>query len=336
MWKSGSVVCKNRDFFCGKGNRCLLKKQFTGSELMKKLIYLILPILVLLTLHEYNDVVYHWPYSIKPENPEEAYVVKNIDGDTIKVRINGDEETIRMIGVDTPETVHPSKPVEFYGKEASNFTKALCPTGSTVYLTYDWDPRDKYDRLLAYVWYRRDEQWIMHNLNLIVNGYGHAYTVFSFDKDYMELFVEAEQKAREKGYGLWQDYEKLFEESNKNQALQKPVATGEKETATLVMSESKGDLEIAYVQYEGSSEYVEIINRGSETQTLKGYKLISTKGEDEFVFEDTMLSPGESLKIYSGPEAKDNVWTTDFIHNNSGDGVVLQDEASNIISFYYW
>ena len=49
-----------------------------------------------------------------------------------------------------------------------------------------------------------------------------------------------------------------------------------------------------------------------------------------------MLSPGESLKIYSGPEAKDNVWTTDFIHNNSGDGVVLQDEASNIISFYYW
>src|SRR6056297_3541191 len=221
------------------------------SELMKQLLYLILPLIVIFTLHEYNDVVYQWSYTIEPENPQQALVVKNIDGDTIKVRINGTEETIRMIGVVTPETVHPSKPVEFYGKEASNFTKALCPTGSTVYLTYDWDPRDKYDRLLAYVWYRRDEQWIMHNLNLIVNGYGHAYTVFSFDKDYMELFVEAEQKAREKGYGLWQDYEKLFEESSKNQVLQEPVATGEKETATLVMSESKGDLEIAYVQYEG-------------------------------------------------------------------------------------
>jgi len=316
-----------------------LKKKSIGSEWMKKLLYLILPIIVILTLHEYNDVVYQWPYSIRPDNPQEALVVKNIDGDTIKVRINGDEETIRMIGVDTPETVHPSKPVEFFGKEASHFTKSLCPTGSTVYLTYDWDPRDKYGRLLAYVWYRRDDQWIMHNLNLIANGYGHAYTVFSFDEDYMALFVEAEQRARKRGYGLWRDYENLFkesEDSDRSQSVQEPVSSINKEPSTLVMSESKGDLEIVYVQYEGSAEYIEIVNHGIAKTSLKGYKLSSTKGNDEFVFSDLSLSPGESVRIYSGPEAKGIIWTTQFIHNNDGDGVVLQDEVSNIIAFYYW
>src|SRR6056297_3152519 len=224
------------------------------SELMKQLLYLILPLIVIFTLHEYNDLVYQWPYSIKPENPQKAQVVKNVDGDTIKVRINGNEETIRMIGVDTPETVHPNKPVECYGKEASNFTKALCITGSTVYLTYDWDPKDKYDRLLAYVWYKRDEQWILHNLNLIVNGYGHAYTVFAFEEDYMSLFVKAEQYAREKGYGLWQDYDSIYkeiEEPTTSQTVEKKDDREKRTTSALVLSEAKGDLEIAYVQYEG-------------------------------------------------------------------------------------
>ncbi len=172
---------------------------------MKRLLYILLPLIILMTIHEYNGVVYQYNYSIEPKNPQEALVVKNVDGDTIRVRINSGEETIRMLGVDTPETVHPNKPVEYFGKEASDFTKALCPVGSTVYLTYDWDPRDKYSRLLAYVWYKRDDQWIMHNLNLIANGYGHAYTVFSFDEDYMKLFVEAERKARERQLGLWND-----------------------------------------------------------------------------------------------------------------------------------
>ena len=82
--------------------------------------------------------------------------------------------TVRLT-VDTPETVHPSKPVEYFGKEASRFTKAMCRVGDTVYLTYDWDPRDRYNRLLAYVWYKADNgKWILHNLNLITNGYGHA------------------------------------------------------------------------------------------------------------------------------------------------------------------
>ena len=306
---------------------------------MKKLLYLILPLIIIFTIHEYNDLVYHWPYNMQPQNPEEAYVVKNIDGDTIKVRINGNEETIRMIGVDTPETVHPSKPVEFYGKEASNFTKALCPTGSTVYLTYDWDPRDKYDRLLAYVWYKRDDQWILHNLNLIVNGYGHAYTVFAFDEEYMALFVKAEQYAREKGYGLWRDYDSLYKESEEpgySQQVEQKDQNEDRKTSALVMSEAKGDLEIAYVQYEGALEFVELVNNGNDTIPLEGYQLTSTKGDDVYVFTNVNIAPGEIIKVFSGPDATENVWSNSFIHNNDSDGVILQNDESDMIAFYYW
>lgn len=306
---------------------------------MKKLLYLILPLIVIFTFHETNDVVYQWPYNMQPENPEEAYVVKNVDGDTIKVRINGYEETIRMIGVDTPETVHPSKPVEFYGKEASNFTKALCPTGSTVYLTYDWDPRDKYDRLLAYVWYKRDDQWILHNLNLIVNGYGHAYTVFAFDEDYMSLFVKAEEYAREKGYGLWRDYDSLYTESEEplsSQPVDQKDSTEKRRSSTLVMDEAKGDLEIAYVQYEGALEYVEIVNNGNEAVSLDGYRLISTKGENEYVFSKVSIASGEIIKVFSGPDATETIWSHAYIHNNNGDGVILKNDESDMIAFYYW
>lgn len=309
------------------------------SEVMKKLLYLILPLIVIFTLYETNDVVYQWPYSMQPVNPQEAYVVKNIDGDTIKVRINGDEETIRMIGVDTPETVHPSKPVEFYGKEASNFTKALCPTGSTVYLTYDWDPRDKYDRLLAYVWYKRNDEWILHNLNLIVNGYGHAYTVFPFNEDYMSLFVTAEQYARAKGYGLWRDYDSLYKESQGSEttpAVEKSDNTEERKSSALVMSEAKGDLEIAYVQYEGALEFVEIVNNGNDIVLLDGYQLISDKGQDVYVFSNESIAPGEFTKVFSGPDATENIWSNGFIHNNDGDGVILQNDKSDMIAFYYW
>ncbi len=80
-------------------------------------------------------------------------VVRVIDGDTIKVEIDGKQESVRLIGVDTPETVHPRKPVERFGKEASEFTKRIAE-GQTVKL--EPDPgnadRDRYGRLLRYVY----------------------------------------------------------------------------------------------------------------------------------------------------------------------------------------
>ena len=132
---------------------------------------------------------------------ETARVTRVVDGDTLVVSIAGEEERVRLIGVDTPETVHPQKPVEYFGKEASVFTK-LMAEGRTVRL--EGDPqnfdRDKYRRLLRYV-YLPDGRLL--NAEIIRQGYGFAYTRFPFSK--MEEFRVLERDAREAGRGLWAD-----------------------------------------------------------------------------------------------------------------------------------
>jgi micrococcal nuclease len=132
-----------------------------------------------------------------------AEVVDHVDGDTIRVRIPnppdglGVVETIRLIGVDTPETVHPQREVEFFGGEASDYTKSRL-LGKTVYLAFDWDLRDRYGRLLAYV-YQEDKT--CHNAEIIRQGYGHAYTKYSFR--FMNEFRDYEREARSGKRGLW-------------------------------------------------------------------------------------------------------------------------------------
>lgn len=129
-----------------------------------------------------------------------ATVSRVVDGDTIKLA-NG--ETVRLIDVDTPETVHPSKPVEAFGKEASDFTKSQL-TGERIRLEYDQSSaatghRGKYGRLLAYVF--RDRDNLDFNAELIKQGYAHAYTKYPFSR--MEEFRQYERTARENGRGLW-------------------------------------------------------------------------------------------------------------------------------------
>ncbi|MDR2608404.1 MAG: thermonuclease family protein [Treponema sp.] len=134
-----------------------------------------------------------------------AEVVDHVDGDTVRVRISNPPEalnaveTIRMLGVDTPETVHPNRPVEMFGKEASNFTKTRL-LGRNVLLAFDWDLRDRYGRILCYIY---TEDGVCHNAALIREGYAHAYTRFTFQ--FMEEFRELEKEAREQKRGLWAD-----------------------------------------------------------------------------------------------------------------------------------
>ncbi|MXY25576.1 MAG: nuclease [Acidobacteria bacterium] len=130
------------------------------------------------------------------ESTREYEVERVVDGDTIIVRGVG---RIRLIGVDTPETVDPRRPVEFFGREASAFTKRTLE-GKRVRLEYDWERTDRYGRTLAYV---RLLDGTLINAEIIRQGYGHAYTRFPFK--YLEEFRRYEREAREARRGLWGD-----------------------------------------------------------------------------------------------------------------------------------
>ncbi len=136
-------------------------------------------------------------------------VQRVVDGDTLKLD-NG--ERVRLIGVDTPETVHPGKPVQYFGKEASAFTKRMCQ-GKKVRLEYDLQKKDKYKRTLAYV-YLEDGTFL--NAEIIKQGYGHAYTRFPYK--YLDEFRRYEKEAREKEAGLWAP-DSLTDDPNKKKAV---------------------------------------------------------------------------------------------------------------------
>jgi micrococcal nuclease len=126
--------------------------------------------------------------------PATRLCVRAVEGDTLE--LDGGER-VRLIGVDTPETVDPRRPVQYFGKEASAFSRRLAQ-GRSVRLEYDQDTRDRYGRTLAYV-YLPDGTFL--NAEIIRQGYGHAYTRFPFR--YQEEFLALEREARAQGRGLW-------------------------------------------------------------------------------------------------------------------------------------
>ncbi|MBA3757661.1 thermonuclease family protein [Candidatus Saccharibacteria bacterium] len=128
------------------------------------------------------------------------YEVEEVsDGDTIIVNMNGIREIIRLIGVDTPETQHPDRPLECYAAQASEYTRRLL-TGQKVRLQVDPlnTNRDRYDRLLRYV-FTQDGRLVEQEL--ITEGYGFSYTQFPFERK--REFNEYEQQAKEGKKGLW-------------------------------------------------------------------------------------------------------------------------------------
>ena len=129
-----------------------------------------------------------------------ATVSKVIDGDTIHVSLGNSTEEIRLIGVDTPETVHPTKPVQCFGPEASHHTKELLPPGTRVFLVRDVESRDKYGRLLAYVYRAQDELFV--NFELVYNGWARPYP-FPPNTTLEASFAEAAVHAQSQHLGLW-------------------------------------------------------------------------------------------------------------------------------------
>jgi micrococcal nuclease len=128
-----------------------------------------------------------------------ARVVRVVDGDTIVVARGGGEERVRYIGVDTPETVKPRTPVQCFGKKASAFNHRLLD-GRSVRLVADAEQRDRYGRLLAYV-YRADDGLFV-NAELVRRGYATTLTIAP-NVRHAERFRALAAEARRAGRGLW-------------------------------------------------------------------------------------------------------------------------------------
>lgn len=131
-----------------------------------------------------------------------ARVIRVIDGDTIEIEGN---TKIRYIGIDTPETKHPIKKIQCFGKEALSKNKELVE-GKTIRMEKDVSETDRYGRLLRYVWLVDDnataEAGLFVNDYLVREGYAHAST-FPPDVAYAKQFGEAQKEARENNRGLW-------------------------------------------------------------------------------------------------------------------------------------
>ncbi len=137
-------------------------------------------------------------YPTKPDSTVAATVVRVVDGDTIVVASEGDEVKVRLIGVNTPETVDPNSPVEEYGKEASDYTKGVLSEGLAIELEYDVQQLDQYGRHLAYVWLG-DE---MFNVTLVKEGYAQVAT-FPPNVKYEATFIKYQEEAMSQSKGLW-------------------------------------------------------------------------------------------------------------------------------------
>lgn len=139
---------------------------------------------------EQNSPVLNGPYEVS----------RVVDGDTIVVEIDGTDTKVRLIGMDTPESVNPKEEKNTEeGVEASDYTKQLLD-GLNVYLEYDIDPEDRYGRTLAYVYL--DDGETMVNRLLVQEGYAMIMTVQP-DSKYADLFLEDQTAAREAGSGFW-------------------------------------------------------------------------------------------------------------------------------------
>ncbi len=133
-----------------------------------------------------------------PSHLVAVLVEEVVDGDTIKVRDRGRLYTVRYIGIDAPETVHPNKAVEWMGPEASRANRAYV-LDKVVLLEKDVSETDRYGRLLRYVWLSDGD---MVNEVLVRRGYAHAST-YAPDVKYQHRFLAAEREAREAKVGLW-------------------------------------------------------------------------------------------------------------------------------------
>ena len=138
-----------------------------------------------------------------------ATVARIVDGDTLVVDVGGVDERLRLIGINTPESVDRNRPVMCFGKEASAHLAELVPPGTPIRIERDVEARDRYDRLLGYVYRASDGEFV--NLRMVTDGFANQYT-FPPNVEHVDTFRSAARAAQDAGVGLWSACEHPFEE----------------------------------------------------------------------------------------------------------------------------
>jgi endonuclease YncB( thermonuclease family) len=265
-----------------------------------------------------------------------ARVVEVVDGDTIHVEIGGETYSVRYIGIDTPETVHPTEPVGWMGPEASEANRNLVG-GKTVYLEKDVSETDKYGRLLRYV-FLDDGTFV--NAELVRLGYAQVST-YPPDVKYQDLFLEMQQEARDAGRGLWGPTPTPLPVP----PTATPAPTSPPPPPTLPPT-APGEVKITYVYYDGvvprveSDEYAVIKNTGGSAVNLGGWRLNAGDEGQDFWFPGYELGPGQECRVYtneSHPESGGfSFGSGKAIWNNKGDcGHLYSADGVEVSTYCY-
>jgi micrococcal nuclease len=268
-----------------------------------------------------------------------ATVTEVVDGDTVKVAYrNGTRDTVRLVGVDTPEIYSENTPEEYEGvPETAAGRRCLRRWGERasahatdrlrdrrVRLAFDpnLDRRGYYDRLLAYVVLENRT----FNYALVTEGYARVY-----DSDFSRKsrYLDAERRAREGGTGLWE------------------CATDSPPTATpgagMPVSDGGSALAIAEINADApgndnenlNEEYVTLLNRGETAVLLEGWTVTDEAGK-EYVFGDVTLDPGARVTLHTGSgtdTATDVYWgRTGAVWNNGGDTVTVRAANGTVVT----
>lgn len=257
---------------------------------------------------------------------ETGLVTSVVDGDTIHVLINGQDYGLRYIGIDTPETVHPEKPVEYFGPQASAKNKELVE-GKTISMVKDVSDTDQYGRLLRYVFVGGVEGTFV-NYELVRQGYAYAST-YPPDVACATYLALAEQSARNELAGFWGPT--LVPSLTPLPQITLPTAT-----QAVTTTQGSSAIIIAEIFFDGivteteSDEYAVIANRGTAAVNLKGWRLNAGADGQDFIFPDFTLKAGETCRVYTNEVHQDSCGGLSFgsaqpVWSNGGDCGYLFD-----------
>lgn len=267
-------------------------------------------------------------YPPMPEGLTRARVTRVVDGDTVVVSLDGREERVRFIGINTPESVDPRRPVECFGKEASASAEAMLG-GRTVLLEDDptQGSRDSNGRLLRYVWL---EDGRMANLEQIAQGFAAEFT-FDTPYKYRAVFRDAQRAAREAGLGLWSPstcdgaFAPRGATPAPTPAASPPPARGTR-CPPAPSDPVAPEAPLRIIGLDKRDEVVRLLNASPNPIDLDGWLLCSMRGGESQRGLGGTLAPGQSLDL-ANPGAA--IWS-----NSQQDDAALYDPAGQLVS--YW